>query len=62
MHQHNASGFEIRFDEHQVLTTVFCYVQPCGDIAGVDRDFIGVPQFESTIGDACQGRQILDDL
>ena len=42
-----AQGFELRFDEHQVLTTVFCYVQPSGDIAAVDSDFIGVPRYES---------------
>ncbi|HLH31530.1 MAG TPA: hypothetical protein VKY31_10025 [Terriglobia bacterium] len=42
-----ADGFELRFDEHQVLTTVFCYVKPRGDIAAVDIDFIGVPLLES---------------
>lgn len=42
-----AQGFELRFDEHQILTTVFCYVQPSGDIAVVDDDFIGVPRYES---------------
>ena len=38
-----AEGFELRFDEHQVLDTIFCYIQARGRFSPIDASCIGVP-------------------
>jgi hypothetical protein len=35
-------GFELRFDERQVLSTIWCYVRPRGNFARIDPETIGV--------------------
>lgn len=41
------AGFELRFDERQVLTSIFCYSQPFGEFKSIGGDIVGVPMFES---------------
>lgn len=36
-------GFELRFDERQVLDTIFLYVKPRDDFSSVDPKITGVP-------------------
>ena len=38
----HAEGFEMRFDEHQVLDTIWCYIRPRGRFAAIDPTTIGV--------------------
>lgn len=40
-----SSGFALRFDEDQALSTIFCYVSPIDGFSPVDPDLIGVPAF-----------------
>jgi hypothetical protein len=35
-------GFEIQFDEHQILDTIWCYIRPRGRFAAIDATTIGV--------------------
>lgn len=41
------AGFELRFNEQQVLETVWCYVQPRHGFAAVDTSLVGVPCFST---------------
>jgi hypothetical protein len=41
------AGFELCFDETQVLQTIFCHAEPRGGFAAVDRSIVGAPFFES---------------
>lgn len=41
------AGMQLRFDEHQILNTVFCYVEPREAFDAVALDDIGVPLYES---------------
>jgi hypothetical protein len=43
----SASGFELRFDDRQVLTTIFCYVEERDDFLAVDPSAVGVAFFVS---------------
>lgn len=40
-------GFEFRFDERQVLDTVFLYVRPRGKFSSVDPRIAGVPFYRT---------------
>jgi hypothetical protein len=42
-----AAGFELLFDEDQLLQTIFCYVEPRDGFAPVDLSTVGAPVFES---------------
>jgi hypothetical protein len=35
-------GFELRFDESQVLTTIWCYIRPHGQFAPIDPGAVGI--------------------
>ena len=37
-----AEGFELRFDEHQIVDTIWCYVRPRGRFEAIDPTTIGV--------------------
>jgi hypothetical protein len=41
------AGFELSFDDRQVLTTVFCHVEPRDGFSSVDPATIGVAIFSS---------------
>jgi hypothetical protein len=40
-------GFELRFNERQVLDTIFMYAQPKGRFASVERNCTGLPLHSS---------------
>jgi len=40
-------GFELRFDDRQVLTTIFCYVEERDDFLAVDPSVVGIALFTS---------------
>jgi len=40
-------GFELRFDNGQVLTTIFCYTEERDGFSPVDPDVVGAPFFAS---------------
>ena len=40
-------GFDLRFDEHQILTTAFCYTIQNGDRSAIERNLIGAPIYAS---------------
>ncbi len=42
-----AAGFEMRFDERQILETIWCYFVPKGQFRAVDPKEIGVPIYSS---------------
>lgn len=48
-----ASGFEVIFDQNQVLETVFCYASPTDGFASVDAAVAGVPFFSSPAEAEC---------
>ena len=37
-----AEGFELRFDENQIVDTIWCYVRPRGHFSAIDATTIGV--------------------
>ena len=37
-----AEGFELRFDEHQIMDTIWCYIRPRRRFAAIDPTTIGV--------------------
>jgi hypothetical protein len=41
------AGFELCFDENQVLKTIFCYIQPRDDFSAVDPSIVGTAIFAS---------------
>jgi len=43
----HAEGFELRFDERQVLETIWCYVQEREGFSKIDLGYIGVPVLET---------------
>ena len=45
------AGFELRFNERQVLTTVFVYALPLGEFAQADQGIAGV-EFHSSFAEA----------
>jgi hypothetical protein len=42
-----SNGFELRFDEAQILTTIFCYTVAEGPFAPIDESFIGLPIYRT---------------
>lgn len=42
------SGFEMRFDEQQILRTIWCHIQGKAPVSNIAGDVIGVPIFRST--------------
>lgn len=46
-----SAGFELRFNEHQTLETIWCYVKARDGFSAVDASIVGVP-FYSTFKDA----------
>jgi hypothetical protein len=51
-------GFELRFNEAQILDTVFCYITSRDGFEPIEADFVGVPMYES-IGTAAAAAQRL---
>jgi hypothetical protein len=47
----HVEGFELRFDEHKILETIWCYITPRGDFQAIDADCIGV-QIPDSLTDA----------
>jgi len=43
----SAAGFELRFNESQVLDTIWCYIQPRSGFSPVDQNIVGAPIFEN---------------
>lgn len=41
------AGFELRFNESQVLDTIWCYIQPRPGFSPVDQDIVGAAIFEN---------------
>jgi hypothetical protein len=41
------AGFELRFNESQVLDTIWCYIQPRSGFSQVDQNIVGAPIFEN---------------
>jgi hypothetical protein len=41
------AGFELRFDENQMLKTIFCYVQGRDGFSAIDQSIVGATIFES---------------
>ncbi|MEN5178399.1 hypothetical protein ABE501_01355 [Comamonas testosteroni] len=48
-----ASGFEVIFNQDQVLETAFCYASPIDGFASVDAAVAGVPLFSSLAEAEC---------
>jgi hypothetical protein len=42
-------GFELRFDQNQVLNTIFAYICPRNDFSPVDSSIIGEPLYRAEI-------------
>lgn len=42
-----AAGFELRFNESQVLDTIWCYIQPRSGFSPIDQNIVGAPIFEN---------------
>ncbi len=40
-------GFELRFDENQILSTVFCYIDPRDGFSPIEASIVGVPLYGS---------------
>ena len=54
------AGFELRFDERQVLNTIFMYVLPRGSFSPIDPGIAGVPFYRTFVeaNTAFQGNNI----
>ena len=42
-----SAGFELRFNEHQILETIWCYVKARDGFTPVDTSILGVPYYNS---------------
>lgn len=42
-----SAGFELRFNEHQILETIWCYVNARDGFTPVDTSILGVPCYSS---------------
>jgi hypothetical protein len=40
-------GFELRFNEAQILDTIWCYIQPRSGFSSVDKGIVGAPILKS---------------
>lgn len=40
-------GFQLRFNERQVLDTIFCYIAPSEGFTSISPELIGVPLYET---------------
>jgi len=40
-----SAGFEFRFDDRQVLCTIWCYIRPYSGVSAIDQDVIGASCF-----------------
>ncbi|MBR8220307.1 hypothetical protein [Burkholderia ambifaria] len=45
-----SAGFEFRFDERQILSVIWCYIQPRSGFLAIDSDVPGVPCFNDFSG------------
>lgn len=41
------AGFELRFNEEQILDTIWCYIEPRSGFSPVDKEIVGAPILES---------------
>ena len=41
------AGFELRFNEEQILDTIWCYIEPRFGFSPVDKEIVGAPILES---------------
>lgn len=42
-----SAGFELRFNEHQILETIWCHVKARDGFTAVDTSILGVPYYNS---------------
>jgi hypothetical protein len=41
------AGFELRFNEQQILDTIRCYIQPRSGFSSVNKEIVGAPILEN---------------
>jgi hypothetical protein len=51
-------GFTLRFNEEQILGTVFCYVTPADGFEAVEPGLVGVPFYESIAAAEAAARKL----